>query len=62
MKVLLKKNEKKADSTIKCCQLFKIKYFFLERVYALARASKMATAGNFLPSKNSRKAPPPVEI
>ncbi len=30
--------------------------------YALARASKISTAGNFLPSKNSRKAPPPVEI
>lgn len=26
------------------------------------RSSNMATAGNFLPSKNSRKAPPPVEM
>jgi len=29
---------------------------------ACARSSRMATAGNFLPSRNSRKAPPPVEM
>ncbi len=28
----------------------------------LARSSSAATAGSFLPSTNSRKAPPPVEI
>jgi len=28
----------------------------------LARCSKISTAGNTLPSKNSKKAPPPVEI
>ena len=27
-----------------------------------ARSSSMATAGSFLPSRNSRKAPPPVEM
>lgn len=30
--------------------------------YALARASNISTAGSFLPSKNSKNAPPPVEI
>nr|VFJ96628.1 MAG: hypothetical protein BECKLFY1418B_GA0070995_108712 [Candidatus Kentron sp. LFY] len=28
----------------------------------LARSSRIATAGSFLPSRNSRKAPPPVEM
>ena len=28
----------------------------------LARSSRAATAGSFLPSTNSRKAPPPVEM
>ena len=27
-----------------------------------ARCSRISTAGSFLPSRNSRKAPPPVEI
>ncbi len=30
--------------------------------YCLARCSNISTAGNFLPSKNSKNAPPPVEI
>lgn len=30
--------------------------------YSAARFSKISTAGNFLPSKNSKKAPPPVEM
>ncbi|CSC81997.1 Uncharacterised protein [Vibrio cholerae] len=30
--------------------------------YALARASSISTAGSFLPSTNSRNAPPPVEM
>lgn len=30
--------------------------------YCFARSSSMATAGSFLPSTNSRNAPPPVEM
>ena len=32
------------------------------KIYYLARDSSISTAGSFLPSKNSKNAPPPVEI
>jgi len=34
----------------------------LGKIYSAALSSNIATAGSFLPSKNSKNAPPPVEI
>ncbi len=53
--------ERKSACAYSAVRLFSTALTQLD-AYSAARFSKISTAGNFLPSKNSKKAPPPVEM